>query len=107
MRYLVVGSGGREHTIHWRLLNDGSAEEVFAAPGNGGIDDRFRLSISPEDFSGIESACIDRKIDVVIVGPEAPLAAGWLTFWTKKKFRLSGPSWAPPGSRGASSSPRR
>ena len=40
MKYLVVGSGGREHVISWRLLSDGSADEVYVAPGNGGIEEK-------------------------------------------------------------------
>ncbi|HMB20559.1 MAG TPA: phosphoribosylamine--glycine ligase N-terminal domain-containing protein, partial [Spirochaetota bacterium] len=40
MKYLVVGAGGREHVISWRLLNDGSADEVYVAPGNGGIEEK-------------------------------------------------------------------
>ncbi|MGB4270404.1 MAG: phosphoribosylamine--glycine ligase N-terminal domain-containing protein, partial [Spirochaetota bacterium] len=50
MRYLVLGSGGREHAIAWRLIHDGSASEVYVAPGNGGIDERFRIQVAVNDF---------------------------------------------------------
>ncbi|MBP9023500.1 MAG: phosphoribosylamine--glycine ligase, partial [Spirochaetes bacterium] len=46
MRYLVIGSGGREHVIYWRLLYDGSASEVYVAPGNGGIDPAHCVNIN-------------------------------------------------------------
>lgn len=92
MRYLVFGSGGREHALAWRLMADGSASAVYVAPGNGGIEPRFCVPLAPDDFSGIESFCVDKKIDMVIVGPEAPLVAGLADFLDKKKIPVFGPS---------------
>lgn len=92
MRYLVIGSGGREHTIAWRLLNDGSAREVYVAPGNGGIADDFRIDIPVDDFNAIERFSIEKKIDAVIVGPEAPLVAGIVDFLDGKKIPVFGPT---------------
>ena len=94
MKYLVVGSGGREHAIAWRLLFDGSATEVYVAPGNGGIDDRYRVQIPADDFDGIARLCRDKGIHTVIVGPEAPLAAGIIDFLDSQKIRAFGPSRA-------------
>ena len=92
MKYLIIGSGGREHTLAWRLLNDGSAGEVYVAPGNGGVDDKYCADISVDDFKGIEGFCTDRGIDSVIVGPEAPLAAGIVDYLNEKKIPVFGPS---------------
>ncbi len=92
MRYLVIGSGGREHTIAWRLINDGSAREVFVAPGNGGIAEEFRIDIPVDDFNAIERFSIEKNIDAVIVGPEAPLVAGIVNFLNDKKIPVFGPT---------------
>lgn len=92
MRYLVIGSGGREHAIAWRLLNDGSATEVYVAPGNGGIDDRFRIDLPVSDFKGIAGVCRTKKIDAVIVGPEAPLSEGIIDFLEGEKIHAFGPT---------------
>jgi len=92
MKYLVIGSGGREHCIAWRLLDDGSASEVYVAPGNGGIDGRFRVDIDTGDFAAVEDACVRKKIDVVVVGPEVPLVAGLVDHLTQKKIPAFGPT---------------
>lgn len=92
MKYLVIGSGGREHAIAWRLLNDGSADEVFVAPGNGGIEDKYRININPDNFSAIEEACLLNKIDCVVVGPEQPLSSGIVDFLDLKKIPAFGPT---------------
>ncbi|OHD67466.1 MAG: phosphoribosylamine--glycine ligase [Spirochaetes bacterium RBG_16_49_21] len=92
MRYLVIGSGGREHAIAWRLMQDGSAKEVYAAPGNGGIEPDFRADIAESDFAGIAAFCADKKIDMVIVGPEAPLVGGMVDYLEKQKIPVFGPA---------------
>jgi len=92
MKYLLIGSGGREHAIAWRLLNDGSAKEVHVLPGNGGIEDRFLVDIPMHDHESIAGFCVKKKIDAVIVGPEAPLAGGMVDFLDQKKIPVFGPS---------------
>ncbi len=92
MRFLVVGSGGREHAIAWRLMNDGSATEVYVAPGNGGIEDKFRVDIKADNFEGLHKFCVDKKIDMVVVGPEVPLVAGIVDFFEEKGIPCFGPS---------------
>lgn len=92
MKFLVVGSGGREHAIAWRLMSDGSATEVYVAPGNGGIDDRFRVNIKADDFEGLHRFCVDKGIDMVVVGPEVPLVAGITDFFEGKGMPCFGPS---------------
>ncbi|PKL39171.1 MAG: phosphoribosylamine--glycine ligase [Spirochaetae bacterium HGW-Spirochaetae-1] len=92
MKYLVIGSGGREHTIAWRLLKDGSANEVYVAPGNGGIDPAYRVNLGINDFEGITRFCREKGIDTVVVGPEAPLAAGIVDHLQKENIPVFGPS---------------
>ncbi|MCB9758563.1 MAG: phosphoribosylamine--glycine ligase [Alphaproteobacteria bacterium] len=76
---LVVGGGGREHTLAWRLARSPSAGRVFVAPGNGGVDadPRLeRLDVRDVDIDGILHAAVDLQVGLVVVGPEAPLAEG-------------------------------
>jgi phosphoribosylamine---glycine ligase len=96
MKYLIIGSGGREHSLYWRLLSDGSAGtgDVYAAPGNGGIADNRRVDLNIDDFAGIEKFCIEKKIDAVIVGPEAPLVKGIIDYMDQKKIPAFGPTKA-------------
>ncbi len=92
MRYLLIGSGGREHAIAWRLLQDGSADEVFVAPGNGGTDPTHRVHLDVNDHPGIARFCTERKIDMVLVGPEAPLVGGIVDYLDEKKIPCFGPT---------------
>jgi phosphoribosylamine--glycine ligase len=92
MKYLIVGSGGREHALSWRLLNDGSAKEVYVSPGNGGIKDEYRINININEFEKIAGFCTDKKIDAVIVGPEAPLVEGIVDYLQEMKIPVFGPS---------------
>lgn len=76
MRILVLGGGGREHAIYLKLLQSPLAEKVFFGPGNGGAPPQDTISLDPLDFEGIEKVCRHEKIGLLVVGPEAPLAAG-------------------------------
>jgi len=92
MRFLIIGSGGRESVIAWRLMKDGSADEVYVLPGNGGIDKNFRVNIDIDDFTAIDKFCEDKKIDFIVVGPEAPLVAGLVDYLEEKGRKVFGPS---------------
>jgi phosphoribosylamine--glycine ligase len=77
MRILVIGSGGREHAIVWKLLQSPRVRVVFCAPGNGGIARVARcIPISPDDHAAIVDFVRKEKIDCVVIGPEGPLASG-------------------------------
>ena len=77
MNLLVVGSGGREHALCWHLAHSPKVERIYCAPGNGGIAEVARLiDIEVMDFDALIGFCKAEAIDFVVVGPEAPLAAG-------------------------------
>ena len=77
MRVLVVGSGGREHALAWRMTQSQSVSELFAAPGNSGTAALGEnLPLADTDVDGIVSAALERSVDLVVVGPETPLALG-------------------------------
>ncbi|HRG25657.1 MAG TPA: phosphoribosylamine--glycine ligase [Chitinophagaceae bacterium] len=86
MRILLLGSGGRENALAWKLAQSPRCEELFIVPGNAGTA-RFgkNLDISLADFEGIRKACINEKIDMVIVGPEEPLVKGVTDFLISSK----------------------
>jgi phosphoribosylamine--glycine ligase len=77
MKILVLGSGGREHTLVWKLSQSPRVRSILCAPGNGGIARIARcVSVNPEDSAAISQLVLQEKIDLVVVGPEAPLASG-------------------------------
>ena len=77
MKILVVGSGGREHAIVWRLANDPEKHELYCAPGNAGIADLAKIvPISVDDIKGLTAWARENSPDLVVIGPEAPLVAG-------------------------------
>jgi phosphoribosylamine---glycine ligase len=97
VKVLVVGNGGREHAIAWKLLQSNNIEQVFCAPGNGGTATMLRcqnLQISVDDFAGIGQFAQDNSIDLVVVGPELPLALGITDYLQSQGIKVFGPSRA-------------
>lgn len=77
MRVLIVGGGGREHAIAWKLAQSPKVEELYCAPGNGGISQLAEcIDTSAEDIEGICEIVKDKRIDLAVIGPEVPLAMG-------------------------------
>jgi phosphoribosylamine--glycine ligase len=77
MNILILGSGGREHALAWKLAQSKKVKRIFIGPGNAGtIGLGTNLNLDPEDFEGVKMAVLDNRIDLVIVGPEAPLVKG-------------------------------
>ncbi|NLJ42475.1 MAG: phosphoribosylamine--glycine ligase [Bacteroidales bacterium] len=77
MNILILGSGGREHALAWKLARSTKVKRVFVAPGNAGTASAgTNLNIDPEDFEGLRKAVIANNIGMVVVGPEAPLVSG-------------------------------
>ncbi|MFZ9386985.1 MAG: phosphoribosylamine--glycine ligase [Chitinophagaceae bacterium] len=81
MRILLLGSGGREHTLAWKMSQSPLCEALFITPGNAGTAQCGKnLDISLSDFDGIRKVCIEEHIDLVVVGPEEPLVKGITDF---------------------------
>ena len=79
MNILVIGQGGREHAIAWKLSQSKKASKIFVSPGNGGTElesDCTNVEIDTNDFSSIKNFVEHNAIEVVIVGPEDPLVNG-------------------------------
>ena len=77
MNILILGSGGREHALTWKLAQSKKVTKIFIGPGNAGTSDfGTNLKLDPDNFAEVKSAVLENGIDMVIVGPEAPLAMG-------------------------------
>lgn len=93
MRVLIVGSGGREHALAWKIRQSTLVDEVFCAPGNGGISKIAEcVDIKPNDIVGLIGFATRNKIDLTVVGPEAPLAAGIVNRFCVNGLRVFGPT---------------
>lgn len=93
MNILIVGGGGREHTIVWKLSQSPKINKIFCAPGNAGIAAHAKcLDIKPEDINGLLKAACDNSIDLTIVGPELPLSLGIVNLFEKNNCPIIGPS---------------
>jgi phosphoribosylamine---glycine ligase len=95
VRILVVGSGAREHALCWRLAQAGSKPELFAAPGNPGIASHAELRpVRIDDIAGLSALSVELRVDLVVVGPEAPLCAGLADELEGKGIAVFGPKAA-------------
>ncbi|HEY3214959.1 MAG TPA: phosphoribosylamine--glycine ligase [Candidatus Eisenbacteria bacterium] len=93
VRVLVVGRGGREHVLAWRLAQDPEASEVLVAPGNDGMARSHRcIAVDESDSDGLIAACRSERIDLAVIGPEAPLAAGLADRLAAAGIAVYGPS---------------
>lgn len=93
MRILVIGSGGREHAICWALRTTAvEPVQIFCAPGNAGIAEiAERVRIKADDLAELASFAESAKIDLTVVGPEAPLAAGIVDEFERRDLKVVGP----------------
>lgn len=97
MTILLLGSGGREHALAWKILQSTKCSKLFVAPGNAGTETIAKnINISPTDFAAIKNFANQEKIDMVVVGPEDPLVAGIYDFFKNdeslKHIPVIGPS---------------
>ena len=93
MKVLVIGSGGREHALVWKIAQSSQVKEIFCAPGNGGIASLARcVPIDPLDLEGLVQFALAEQIDLTVVGPEAPLVAGIADVFQQAGLRLFGPT---------------
>ena len=95
MKVLLIGSGGREHALAWKLAQSPLLTEFYAAPGNPGIAEHATLvAVNVEDQDAVTAFCREKAIDFVVVGPEAPLVAGLSDSLRAAGFKVFGPSAA-------------
>jgi phosphoribosylamine--glycine ligase len=95
MRVLVVGGGGREHALAWKLSRERSVSEVLCAPGNAGIAEVARLApVAAGDIQGLASLAERERIDLTVAGPELPLERGIADVFAERGLRLFGPTRA-------------
>lgn len=95
MRILVIGSGGREHALAWKLAASPHTEQLFCAPGNAAIDEiATRIPANVNDPRGLAALAESIRADITVVGPEAPLVAGVAEAFRARGRRLVGPSSA-------------
>ena len=95
MRVLVIGGGGREHALAWKLAQSERVQEVYVAPGNGGTAADARLTnVQITDPQALADFAASEKIALTVVGPEAPLAAGVVDIFRARGLRIFGPTQA-------------
>ena len=93
MKVLVVGGGGREHAICWKLSNESNVEKIYCAPGNAGISSIAEcVNIGDSDIENLLKFAKENKIDLTIVGPEIPLVAGIVDVFEKEGLKIFGPN---------------
>lgn len=97
MKVLIVGGGGREHALAWKIAQSPRVKEVFVAPGNAGTSSEPKVDnveISAEDIDTLLSFALRNAVDLTVVGPEAPLVAGIVDRFSDNGLRCFGPSKA-------------
>ena len=96
MNLLILGSGGREHALAWKLSQSKKVDSIFIAPGNAGTTvSGTNIDIDPGNFADVKRAVVENNIDMVIVGPEAPLVGGIHDFFTADAFLKNVPLIGP------------
>ncbi|MBI5966418.1 MAG: phosphoribosylamine--glycine ligase [Deltaproteobacteria bacterium] len=93
MKVLVIGSGGREHTLVWKIAQSPAVKKIFCAPGNAGIAQQAEcLPIQADDVKSLTAWAERDRIDLTVVGPEAPLTMGMVDAFEARGLRIFGPS---------------
>jgi len=93
LKVLVIGGGAREHTLAWKLAQSPNVEEIYVAPGNAGTGFIAKnLDIKPAELEPLARAARERRIDLTVVGPEAPLATGIVDLFQARGIPVFGPS---------------
>lgn len=93
MKILLIGSGGREHSLAWKLAKSERVEKIFVAPGNGGTAKENKCeNIDISDIDGLLNFALEKQIDLTVVGPEEPLTKGIVDKFKAKDLKVFGPS---------------
>lgn len=92
MKILIVGSGGREHVLAWKIKQSPLVKDLYCAPGNGGIAEIAEcVDIPADDINSLVDFAIEKRIDLTVVGPEAPLAEGIVDHFQANRLKVFGP----------------
>lgn len=91
MKVLIIGNGGREHALYWKISQSPLVKEVFLAKGNGGIKGK-RVPIDPTNVKELADFAQREGIDFTVVGPEAPLVEGIVDEFESRGLKIFGPS---------------
>ncbi len=95
MNVLIVGNGGREHALAWKVAQSSRVGQVFVAPGNAGTAaDAENVDVAVDDIDGMVRFAKSNNVDLTLVGPEAPLCAGMVDAFEESRLRVFGPSRA-------------
>ena len=95
MKVLIIGSGGREHALAWKISRSPRVEKVFCAPGNGGTASiAENLPLAADNLPGLTQFALDRSIDLTVVGPELPLVLGIVDRFQSQGLSIIGPTAA-------------
>ncbi|MFC1698826.1 phosphoribosylamine--glycine ligase [Candidatus Omnitrophota bacterium] len=92
MKILIIGSGGREHCLAWKIARSDRVKEIFCAPGNGGTEDLAKnVNIRVDDIKALGDFAREKKIDLTVVGPELPLVGGIVDQFQRRGLKVFGP----------------
>ena len=94
MKALIIGNGGREHALAWKIEQSSLVDKVFVAPGNGGtaLEEKIEnINISVNDIDKLVSFAKEEKVDLTIIGPEVPLSKGIVDTFIENKLKVFGP----------------
>src|ERR1700712_4926213 len=95
MKVLVIGNGGREHALAWKLAESPKVQTVFVAPGNGGTESVGKVTnLAITDHAALADFAYNEKIALTVVGPEGPLAGGIVDTFRARGLRIFGPTQA-------------
>ncbi|SDY59614.1 phosphoribosylamine--glycine ligase [Tindallia californiensis] len=95
MKILVIGGGGREHTLVWKLKQSSVVEHIYCAPGNPGINEIAEgIAIQVENIEGLKDFALEKQIDLTVVGPEVPLVEGVVDAFREAGLQIVGPDQA-------------
>jgi phosphoribosylamine--glycine ligase len=93
VKILVIGSGGREHTLAWKLKQSSDVDRMFCAPGNAGTEQLAEnVAISTDDLAALVRFARENRVDLTVIGPDDPLAAGIVDLFVTEGLRVFGPS---------------
>ncbi len=93
MKILIVGAGGREHALAWKISQSPHLEKLFCAPGNGGTATiAENVPIKDSDIQGLSDFALKERIDLTVVGPELPLTLGIVDRFESQGLRIFGPN---------------